>query len=621
MKLKAIPCAVAVLVLAPWTLAQEIQTAVDLRQGVPQDAHLAIYGMNNPEREYQQQHLADVWATFQEEQIAARFLAALTSRVDEGQLDQARSVWDEIQTALEPIDYQALLDTEEVVYAQVMESVFNHHLVLLRLTPDSATEFQRGMEQLFDLFAKWSENKVSKITFENNDANYLTLDLPSGVPFRPTLVRFEDVVIFSSSDDLAERSLSQLTSDQAVSKFDDPRLVEALAELPEPEDSIVFFDGKLMFQRFRGMGEFIRQQNAQDNVQVQRWTRVLERVIDELTVLDYEITVESTAGQQNRIAVLGKVLPEAENTLLYRAVAQGEHFDQWQNWVPAEAEAYSLSTGINLHALYLGVIDFAREEIPELQPALDRWDAIQEEIGFHLDRDLLQAFSGETVSVTVPVEKKDGSTAQASVTALRCHDSDGVRELIQRGVDILAALPPLEAQQLKLVDCEEIDGFQEIEAAILAMFNARPVIGFHDGWMMISSSPAAVAKVIATREGEAPAIDQAESFSKFDLDISGQVRAVSYSDVGASVRQMADSIEQFGAIAPMFIGMMAMEADPEDIKPVQEIIGLLPSVAKVVRKFDFIEEKLSVDRGGPTPDTYRRDTVWLIREAADDASE
>ncbi|MGI9428370.1 MAG: hypothetical protein ACR2NM_06915 [Bythopirellula sp.] len=621
MKLPAITCVAVVLIFAPWTIAQETQVAVDLRQGVPQDAHLAIYGRNNPEREYQQQHLAEVWETFQEEKIAERFFAAMTSRVDEDQLDQARSVWEELQPALSPIDCDALLETEEVIYAQVMESVFNHHLVLLRLTPDSAAEFQRGFEQLFDLLAKWSEDKVSKIAFENSDANFLTLDLPEGVPFRPTIVRLDDVILFSSSAALAEQSLNQLTDDQAVSKFDDPRLVAALAELPEAEDAVIFFDGKLMMERFRGLGEFIRQQNSADNEAVQRWTGVLERVLDELTILDFEVTIEYTAGQQNRVAVLGKVLPDVENSLVYQAVTQGEPFENWQSWVPADAQAYSLNTGINLHVLYSGVIDFLRDEIPESHTALDRWEEIQTEIDFHVDRDLLQAFSGETVSITVPIEKEDGSTTQATVSASRCHDPEGVMRLIQRGIEALAVLPPLEAQQVKLVDCEELDGFQEIEAAILAMFKARPVIGFHDGWMMISSSPAAVAKVIATREGNAPAIDEAASYSKFDLDVSGPVRAVSYTDVGASVQQIADTIEQIGAVAPMFIGMMAMEADPEDIKPVQEIIGLLPSLAKVVRKFDFIEEQLSVDRDGPTADTYRRDSVWLIREADSDAGE
>jgi hypothetical protein len=142
-------------------------------------------------------------------------------------------------------------------------------------------------------------------------------------------------------------------------------------------------------------------------------------------------------------------------------------------------------------------MQFLREELPESHEALDQLEAKQQELGFHLDRDLLQAFSGEIVSVTVPVEAADGSTTQRSVTALRCHDSEIIQGLLNRGMDALTVLPPVQAQQLRFVACEDLEDFQELQGAILNMFGARPVVGFHDGWMMLSSSPDAVTKVIA----------------------------------------------------------------------------------------------------------------------------
>ena len=44
-----------------------------------------------------------------------------------------------------------------------------------------------------------------------------------------------------------------------------------------------------------------------------------------------------------------------------------------------------------------------------------------------------------------------------------------------------------------------------------------------------------------------------------------------------------------------------------------EVIGLLPSVAKVVRKFDYFEHKLSVTRQGPSARTYLRESVTEVR--------
>jgi len=60
--------------------------------------------------------------------------------------------------------------------------------------------------------------------------------------------------------------------------------------------------------------------------------------------------------------------------------------------------------------------------------------------------------------------------------------------------------------------------------------------------------------------------------------------------------------------------MAAAEAKPEDLKTINEAISLLPSLAKVVRKFDFFEQKFSVIHEGPLPDSYMRETVIRIRQ-------
>jgi hypothetical protein len=67
--------------------------------------------------------------------------------------------------------------------------------------------------------------------------------------------------------------------------------------------------------------------------------------------------------------------------------------------------------------------------------------------------------------------------------------------------------------------------------------------------------------------------------------------------------------------------MAAAQAKPEEIKTLQEAIGLLPSIAKIVRKFDFFKERLSVVHEGPTEDTYIREAVTLIREPDGDEEE
>ena len=53
-----------------------------------------------------------------------------------------------------------------------------------------------------------------------------------------------------------------------------------------------------------------------------------------------------------------------------------------------------------------------------------------------------------------------------------------------------------------------------------------------------------------------------------------------------------------------------------DLRPVQDLLALLPDVAKVIAKFDFMEEQITVTLPGDEPSTYTRHSVLLIRPAS-----
>ena len=115
---------------------------------------------------------------------------------------------------------------------------------------------------------------------------------------------------------------------------------------------------------------------------------------------------------------------------------------------------------------------------------LAKFEQIQEQYDIHLDEDILQAFSGECVSVTLPSSNPTALGGQESVMALRCQKPERIRELIHRGFDALAQIPFLQTQGFKIVESEELEGFDEVSVAILGAFGVRPIIGFHDGWML-----------------------------------------------------------------------------------------------------------------------------------------
>jgi len=610
------------LLLASGAVAAAQQKTLDLRRAVPADAYMVVYGKHNPERDFQRAYYKEVWKAVEETKIVEQAVQIVASHLSREETEKAKAVLEEIKQAAAPIKLKALANGKEWIYAQQMKTMsgevkvpVSQHLLLVRLTPEAAAETQKGIKNLFGLVEKYSEGKVPVESSTEGGATIATLAVPRQVPFQPTVARVGDVLLLSSSDEFASQSLRMLSGGEGASKFDDPRLKEALRRLPAPEDGLVFYDVKQQFGQLRPLVDFLRAA-GQNDPNAGRVAGLLEVVFDEMAVLDYQVTVAYTEGNLNRSVTHFKALPGAEKKTLGKVLGSGKPFADWQAWVPANAISYSLSTGANLHPLYERIIAVIKERFPEAEAGLTKFEEIQSQIGVHLDRDILQAFSGEHVSVSLPAAKPSSTAGRGSMLALRCQKPDRIRELIHRLVDKLKEHPAMAAQQLQLAKCKDLEGFEEVSVLALAGFGVKPVVGFRDGWMILGSSAEAVKAVLATKAGKAPTIAGSKSFKQFHLEVKGPVDSIRYRNLAEDTRQAAAALNQAGMMAPMILGMIGANAKPEQLKPVQEVLGLLPSVAKIVSKFDFLEAQLSVTQAGDEPDTFQTREVTVVRPAA-----
>lgn len=611
--MRKLVCGISLLLLTlAWSATLPAQSpSLDLRRAAPADAYIVVYARHNPERDYQRVYYKQICETVRDTKIVENLLKIVTEQASEDDLQQAKAVWNELREAVAPVDWHAILDCQDFLYAQSMQFPTAQHVAMLRLTPEAAASAEQAVQNLLKMVEKYSEGKVPSQTVTEGEATITTMMVPAEVPFRPTVARLGEVLILASSDQMARQSLSMLQGKGGKSKFDDPRMKDALSRLPEAEDSIVFYDASLQFRQLRGMGQFIRKAGG-DDPKAQRAAGLLELLFDELAFLDYEITVEYTEGHRNCSATYGKLLPGAEKKTLYRVFMQGQPFEDWQRWVPADAISYSMSTGANLHPLYERIIEVVNERIPEAQEGLEKFEQIQEAVDVHLDRDLLQAFSGEHVSVTLPAAQPS-MLGQDSVRALRCTKPDRIRELLHRLVERLQQIPAVKAQQLQLKESEDLDGFDEVSATLLASFGVRPVIGFRDGWMIIGNNAQAVKKVLQDRAGEGQTIVESDGFKQFGLSVDGPVQSIGYTNLAENTRQAAKVIGQVGFLLPTVLAMAGADADSEPLQQVQKLLALLPSVAQIVEKFDFLEAKLSVTQAAEQPGAYTRRSVIMVR--------
>lgn len=586
--------------------------AADLRQGVPNQAFLAIHGKHNPERDYQKKYHDEVWQTVKRTMLIEKAIKIATDRLPAEGIEQAKSIIKEIQEAAKPIDWQSLGNAKESAYAQVMSMPSAHHLWLMRVDAAAAKSAHKGFSNLFRLLKKYAGDAVEISDNEIEGATAVTLSFGPQVPFGFVIAHTDTTLLLSTSSDVAKQSLRQLAGKGGKSKFDDPRFVEAFKKLPKAEDMAVIFDGRALFKSLGEIGGMIRQL-ANNNDEAVKVAGIIDALIDEFKVIDFEVSVEYTEGNLNRGQAYGKLLPNIGDKAVAKAMRSGKAFGKWQSWVPKDAISYSLSKGISLHPIYERLISFVNEKIPEARPALEQWEAMQKQFGVHLDRDILQAFSGESVSVTFPKAIPAPLGGGDSITAMRCQKPERIRELIHKLFDALENEPAFKAQGIRLVKSAKLDGFEELAAPMLTAVGFTPIFGFKDGWMIIGSSPAAVQKVLDTRAGKTPNFESSKSFKQFKLDVSGPVDSIKYTNIAEQVRGASKMLGQAGMFAPMLAGAAGPNADPEAMALIKDVMALLPSLAQVVGKFDFYEAKMVVSQAGATAGTYEKQTVTVIR--------
>ncbi|MCA9059705.1 MAG: hypothetical protein KDA85_14460 [Planctomycetaceae bacterium] len=599
------------------------EARADLRDAAPADAYLAMYYHQNPERDYQKPYYDAVFATIQETAICDKIVQVIQRRMSGNDAEQFRQVRAELAAAVEGIEWEKLRSTSEVLYVQRMpvdpgQIPAAQHLLIAQIPDGGAASLHQGIVNLF----RWTEQKAAteqvQVTQTTIAGVEITrLQLPVQSPFQPLVGVKDDLFVFGTNPDFCASALAQRNDPSADSKFDDPRCVDALSKLPEAEDSIVFFDGNQLFASMRQLGAFIRTV-SNGNPEAARVAQLMDEVMSQMDVFDYEVAVEYTEGFQNRMASYGRVKSGAESTVLGQMMLKQAPFASWNSLVPASANGFALHSGANLHPLYVWVMEAVPNIFPELQPQLDRFAAIQDQIDLHLDEDILQSFSGEVASISMPGGTSlAGSSSSKSVLMLKCTNPERIQELLHRGFAKLQEIPQLRAYGFGTRDVPELEGFEEITVNLFAMVGIRPVYGFTDGWMVLGSSPDAVQAVLAVQDSPSESFAETERFAQFHLAIEGPVHSISYVNNAEQTRALANGMQQAGLMLPMVLQMVAVQsgnnAQVPDLTPVQDVLALLPSVGRIIGKLDFIQETLKVAQPGPDHGTYFRHSVTTIR--------
>lgn len=602
------------LALLSATFLPSVTVADGLMEAAPNDAYLAIYRKHNPERDYQNAYYAEIRQTVQDTKIIEKFLAAMQKQVPAEEFAQFEAVKNQLMQAVAPIDWDAAMDCSESLYIQTMEIPSTHHLLMARMADGGASSLVEGLTNLLKFAEAASQGQVPVVENEIGGISMTGMGLPPGVPFNPMFGATEDgMFVFTTSPALMEQCMALMADPSAVSKFDDPRVATALQQLPKWEDTIVFFDGRKLFSELKGLEAFIQGIGA-GNEEATRVATLLGKVFGEVDVLDYELTVEYTEAYQNRTATYGALRDGYESTAVGKMFVDQELFENWSGWVPESATAWSLNSGATLAPLYEWAMEVIPETFPEAEQGLAQFQAIQDQLDIHLYDDILTGFSGESVSVSFPGPVTAFGPTAKSVAYLKCDKPDRIEALVKRGFDALLQIPQVKAQGLSLTPVDGMEGFQQLNFQFFAMLQIQPVIGFKDGWMVLASHPDAVQTIELTRGGGAATIESSDKFTAFNLPIEGAIAGTSYVNTGQQTRDMAKGLQSIGTMLPMMMAMAGGGNNGPDLSKAADFLNLLPSLGRIVAKFDFLDSTLSVTKPGDSAGTYVRESVTLIKQ-------
>jgi hypothetical protein len=204
------------------------------------------------------------------------------------------------------------------------------------------------------------------------------------------------------------------------------------------------------------------------------------------------------------------------------------------------------------------------------------------------------------------------------VSFTKCDNPERIHELAHRLATQLKQMIP-QVGDLELEEVDGMEGFETISTAMLSEMGIKPVIGFHEGWMVIGTSADAIQTVLDTRAGEGASIADSEAFQKFNLAVEGPVAGLSYANTGENTRQIAAAIQEISAALPIF--MMMAQQQGADISPARPFMELIPDVGRIIGTLDFYEEQLSVTQPGEEEMSYTRQSVTIIRPPAEEAAQ
>jgi hypothetical protein len=595
-----------------------------LDDAVPDDVYLYVHTVKNPENEFLKAYWANVWEAFWNVGLLDEVKDLILSNIPEPPATPGEPAppspraafeekWNQLERLVKQVDWGELFGND-FIYAQHMGIPSPSHLYLFRMDRKMADKNAAGLKAILKeipALAGMGEGGALTVTeSEEYGASICRLELGGEMSLAvaqrgDTIVAAIEMTMVHVEGEggalapnpgltnrLLDNALRLLDGDKTVKRLiDRENFKKAMAQLPKPENERFFFDAGRLFDSLHKGFDYVQTSMIPEAEQADSAPvmRAIQKAIDQLRFIECSASVQLTEGFSTHCYSVTVMTPDAKDKPLYRAFCSTPPIKEFDKYIPKKATGFNVSSGIDWLALYDAVIGFIRDDVPGGQEKLAAWDAMQEQMGLRVDRDILSWMGDAMISVSMPPAIPNPFGGEDWVLFMKVKDEAKARQTIDSG---LATLTAMTSSQMPVttqpVQSSTLEGFTSVNYQPLMMF-LRPIYGFADGFLIVGSGENAISRCLKTARGESPSVRENKRFLEEGLMPSGPVTSISFADKSQMGQQLAQVMGMMG-----MVGAMIPVPQEDGAQVVRTIFGMIQKLAPVVARINFYLSEASV---------------------------
>ena len=592
---------VALAAAAPPTWADGIDD-FSLTKAIPADVFMAVHSRDHAGKAFVNKQWERVWKAVEAahfERDIKRLLKGLTQEAGES-VEGFEDQWQQFNDLLSAVDWSTLFQRESA-YAMKIGFPTPEWVLLTRPPADKVNSSFEGLGSILKTLAELAPPNELQLTTEGEGAavvHQLTF-ANAPFPFGLTLARQKDVLLIAFGPTIAEQSLAMLRGEGGATLASTSRFQEAFKRLPAPTDELAFIDVAKLMTQIRGLmsnvnsmmgdptgaagaagGQGERGGDQPAAPPVAQAMGMVSKVLDAVDMFEYVASVKTTKGKRTNEDSITVLRSDAKSRKLYPAVFGPGSMKDPLKFVPKNASDVTVTSGIDFLALYQTITKFIADEVPDAAEQMGMWEAMQEESGVNLERDILSWLRGGFTVFSTP--GKNQFSSGDWVLMLTAADEQKAREMLDKAVELLE--PKLAAAQGSFgeAEIEGAEGFHSLNFPMLAMIGmGKPTFGVAQGRVFVGSSAKAIAGALATGSGTAENFSANEQYRAEGLPLASNVTSFSFTD-------LTGWGEQVGQLLQMS-QMALFDPNISQNPPLATLVRMVGKLGRVVQKMDFYQ--------------------------------